>query len=170
MTRDLEHAKELAESANAAKDRFLAVVSHELRTPLSAILGYTGLISERVSDDEVEKYLQIIRHNGDYLLDIINDILDLSKIEAGKFEIESERFDPSLTIEDVKKIMEVRASEKGLLLQVQYDTPIPQVIESDPKRLKQVLINLVGNAIKFTQEGRVEIRIRYAKTNICSLM
>ena len=163
VTEDLEHAKELAESANAAKDRFLAIVSHELRTPLSAILGYTGLISERVSDEEVERYLQIIRHNGDYLLEIINDILDLSKIEAGKFEIESEQIDPSMTIEDVKKIMEVRAAEKGLALQVRYDTPIPQSIVSDPKRLKQVLINLVGNAIKFTQEGRVEIRIRYVE-------
>ncbi len=163
VTADLERAKEVAESASAAKDRFLAVVSHELRTPLSAILGYAGLISERISDEEVDKYLQIVRRNGDYLLEIINDILDLSKIEAGKFEIESERFDPAGVIEDVKKIMEVRAAETGLPLLICYDTPIPQTIHSDPKRLKQVLINLVGNAIKFTQQGQVEIRVRYVE-------
>ena len=102
-----------------------------------------------------------IQRNGDYLLGIINDILDLSKIEAGKLDIESERFQPARLIEDVRSIMEVRAKDGGLSLEVKYDGKLPKVIESDAKRFKQVLINLVGNAIKFTHEGKVKIRVRY---------
>ena len=155
----LRQSEQRAQAANASKSEFLANMSHEIRTPMTAILGYCELLREMIDGDEAREHLQTIRRNGDYLLDIINDILDLSKIEAGKFEVQCERFDPSRVIEDVRSIMEVRASEKGLALEVEYDGKLPQVVESDPKRLKQILINLVGNAIKFTREGRVRIRV-----------
>ncbi|TWU44205.1 Autoinducer 2 sensor kinase/phosphatase LuxQ [Novipirellula aureliae] len=157
----LRESEQRAQAANAAKSEFLANMSHEIRTPMTAILGYADLLKEFVHAEEAKQYLQTIRHNGNYLLEIINDILDLSKIEAGKFEVERERFDPTRVIEDVRSIMDVRAQESGLTLTVEYDGKLPQVIESDAKRLKQVLINLVGNAIKFTREGRIQIRVRF---------
>lgn len=158
---ELERARAAAEAASASKSAFVANMSHEIRTPMTAILGYTDLIREHVTSEEAVEHLQTVRRNGDYLLEIINDILDLSKIEAGKLDIESERFHPAHVIEDVRRIMEVRANEGGLELQVEYVGSLPQLIESDGKRLKQILINLVGNAIKFTRQGGVNIRVRY---------
>ncbi|WP_372894438.1 response regulator [Stieleria sp.] len=157
--RDLLHTAQLA---NESKSEFLANMSHEIRTPMTSILGYAELLTDLVEDEKAVGYLATIRRNGNFLLGIINDILDLSKIEAGKFEIDSERFDPARVIEDVRSIMEVRAYEKGLKLDVDYRGRIPQFIESDAKRLKQILINLVGNAIKFTQRGRVGIVVESA--------
>ncbi|WP_404309000.1 PAS domain S-box protein [Neorhodopirellula lusitana] len=157
----LRESEKLAQIANRSKSEFLANMSHEIRTPMTAILGYSELLRELVDAEEAKQYLQTIRRNGDYLLDIINDILDLSKIEADKFEVDRERFDPRRVIEDVRSIMEVRASENGLTLEVEYLGKLPQFIESDAKRLKQILINLVGNAVKFTREGRVSIRTRF---------
>ncbi|QDV67992.1 Autoinducer 2 sensor kinase/phosphatase LuxQ [Rosistilla carotiformis] len=157
----LQEARAVAVAANESKSAFLANMSHEIRTPMTAILGYTELLADLVEDEEAKRHLQTIRHNGDYLLDIINDILDLSKIEAGKLDVECERFDPHRLIEDVRSIMEVRAQEEKLKLTVTYDGKLPKLISSDAKRLKQILINLVGNAIKFTLEGRVEIRVRF---------
>tara|TARA_R110002072_G_scaffold13163_2_gene55593 strand:- start:3446 stop:9706 length:6261 start_codon:yes stop_codon:yes gene_type:complete len=158
---NLKKAKRVAEAANRSKSEFVANMSHEIRTPMTAILGYADMVQDRVDDDETRGYLQTIRRNGAYLLEIINDILDLSKIEAGKLEIDTERFEPARVVEDVRSIMEVRASDGGLKLEVDYATPIPNVIESDAKRLKQILINLVGNAIKFTKEGGVRIEVAY---------
>ncbi len=157
----LRESEQRALRANKSKSEFLANMSHEIRTPMTAILGYADLLSEYVQDDEGRQHLSTIRRNGDFLLDIINDILDLSKIEAGKLEFVPEHFSPQSVIEDVRSIMEVRASENGLSLDVEYETDLPLEVESDAKRLKQILINLVGNAIKFTKEGGVRITIAY---------
>jgi two-component system, chemotaxis family, CheB/CheR fusion protein len=146
-----------AHLANAAKSEFLANMSHEIRTPMTSILGYAELMADLVDNEEALRYLATIRRNGDFLLGLINDILDLSKIEAGKVDIDIERFDPVRVIEDVRSIMEVRANEKGLELNVEIKNPASKFIESDAKRLKQILINLVGNAIKFTRRGFVKI-------------
>ncbi len=157
---ELRENERLANEASKSKSQFLANMSHEIRTPMTAILGYADLLQDFIDHDEAKQYLQTIRRNGAYLLDIVNDILDLSKIEAGKLDIEAERFDPCQLMEDVRGIMEVRAAERGLDLAVEYDGKLPHTIISDAKRLKQILINLVGNAIKFTSEGRVQIRVR----------
>ncbi|TWU15820.1 PAS domain S-box protein [Allorhodopirellula heiligendammensis] len=161
---ELKEARAIAEAANESKSAFLANMSHEIRTPMTAILGYADLLSDLVNNDDAHQHLETIRRNGDYLLEIINDILDLSKIEAGKLEVDCGRFEPHRLVEDVLRIMEVRAKEGGLSLAVQYDGRLPKVIQSDEKRLKQILINLIGNAIKFTREGGVRIRIRYHRS------
>ncbi|MCM2374299.1 response regulator [Aporhodopirellula aestuarii] len=155
-----------AQLANASKSEFLANMSHEIRTPMTSILGYAELMTGLIENEEALGYLATIRRNGDFLLGIINDILDLSKIEAGKFDIDIERFDPARVIEDVRRIMEVRASEKGLKLDVKFAGAIPQFIESDAKRLKQILINLVGNAIKFTKSGSVKITVEFERNAV----
>ncbi len=159
----LEQARAIAEAANKSKSEFLANMSHEIRTPMTAILGYTDLIAEKINDEETAQHVQTIRRNGDFLLDIINDILDLSKIEAGKFEISQQRFSPQHLVEDVRSIMDVRASANNIDLIVKYRGTIPDQVESDPKRLRQILINLVGNAIKFTPSGSVELVVCYEK-------
>ncbi|MEP0428165.1 PAS domain S-box protein [Rhodopirellula bahusiensis] len=156
----LRESERRATEASASKSAFLANMSHEIRTPMTAILGYAELLQDLIHDSEGQHHLQTIRRNGDYLLDIINDILDLSKIEAGKLDVENEAFDPAHLIEDVRSIMEVRATEAGLELTVNYGQKIPSQIRSDSKRLKQVLINLVGNAIKFTPDGNVRLVVR----------
>lgn len=156
----LQDARAQAVAASESKSEFLANMSHEIRTPMTAILGYADLLREYISAPEAISHLSTIRRNGDYLLDIINDILDLSKIEAGKLEMQRERFDPTRLVEDVRSIMEVRATENNLRLEVVYDGRIPAQIESDGKRLKQILINLVGNAIKFTPQGEVKLVVR----------
>lgn len=158
----LRESERRAHEASASKSAFLANMSHEIRTPMTAILGYSELLRELVDNDEAKQHLQTIRRNGDYLLAIINDILDLSKIEAGKLDVESERFEPYRLIDDVRSIMELRAEEGGLRLEIEYTGKLPKVIQSDAKRLKQILINLVGNAIKFTRKGRVQIRVSYS--------
>ncbi len=162
----LRKQKRIAESANASKSEFVANMSHEIRTPMTAILGYAELLGELVHNDEARKHLNTIRRNGDYLLEIINDILDLSKIEAGKLDVDEERFEPHRLIEDVRSIMEVRAIEGGLKLDIEYDGEIPKIIQSDAKRLKQILINLIGNAIKLTHEGGVTIKVAYEASHI----
>ncbi len=156
----LEEARAQAEAANHSKSTFLANMSHEIRTPMTAILGYTDLIGDRIDDEETLEHVRTIRRNGDFLLDIINDILDLSKIEAGKLDITPQRFSPVELVEDVRSIMEVRATERGIRLDVEYCGLIPAQIDSDPIRLRQILINLVGNAIKFTPAGEVTIVVR----------
>ncbi len=160
----LDEARAKAESSNESKSAFLANMSHEIRTPMTAILGYVDLLKDLINHDDGRRYLQTIRNNGYFLLDIINDILDLSKIEAGKLEIECERFEPQRLIDDVKGIMEIRAKEGGLMFEVHYEGRLPRIIHSDAKRLKQILINLVGNAIKFTHQGKVQIRVQFDAT------
>lgn len=157
----LQEARAAAEAANESKSAFLANMSHEIRTPMTAIIGYAELLDSLVKDPEARGHLQTIRRNGDFLLGIINDILDLSKIEANKLDIDSGQFSPAGLVEDVRSVMDVRATESGLELKVDYNGEIPAVIESDPKRLKQILINLVGNAVKFTRDGEVRIIVQY---------
>lgn len=151
----------IAGLANRAKSAFIAHISHEIRTPMTAVLGYAALLEEQESDPEKLEYLQAIRRNGSFLLEIINDILDLSKIEAGKMELDRVRFSPHKLVEEVRTMMEGRALEKKLNFFVEFEGPLPEEIESDPRRLKQILVNLLGNAIKFTASGRVYLRVRF---------
>lgn len=157
----LRDARELAETANRSKSEFLANMSHEIRTPMTAILGYVDLLRENAADGETREYVETIRQNGLYLLDIINDILDLSKIEAGRVELVVEPFSPLQLVEDVRGIMSVRAAENQIGFEVKCHERIPKRISADQKRLKQILINLVGNAIKFTDQGTVTLSVYY---------
>ena len=158
----LYEARRRAEASARSKSEFLANMSHEIRTPMTAILGYTDLLLEQCAhDDDAQQPLGIIKRNGEFLLQIINDILDVSKIEAGRIEIERLRCRPMEVVSDVQILMQVRADEKQFPLRVEYDGPIPETVETDPTRLRQILINLVGNAIKFTEEGSVRIVVRY---------
>ena len=158
----LVNAQSQAEAANAAKSEFLANMSHEIRTPMTAILGYTELLASESDNAEGAalrlEYVETIRRNGQHLLDIINDILDLSKIEAGKMSVEQIEVDPLQVVLEVVSLMDVRASAKGLKLEAIFDTAMPKHIRTDPVRLRQVLVNLIGNAIKFTEVGRVIVR------------
>ncbi|MCB9940642.1 MAG: PAS domain S-box protein [Planctomycetaceae bacterium] len=157
----LRASERRAQEASLSKSEFLANMSHEIRTPMTAVLGYTDLLASRESEPEKLDYLRTIKRNGNFLLDIINDILDLSKIEAGKMELMPEVFALQQVLADVRSMMDVRAKEKELDFRVEFDGLIPSKIESDPKRLKQILVNLTGNAIKFTQKGSVRLTVKY---------
>ncbi len=157
----LELSYAAARAANRAKSEFLANMSHEIRTPMTAIIGYADLLLDAgTTEQERTTYVQTIRRNGEHLLAIINDILDLSKIEAGKMTVEVVPCSPDQVIADVVSLMRVRAREKKLSLQVTYATPIPETIHTDPTRLRQILINLVSNAIKFTAAGEIRVTAR----------
>jgi signal transduction histidine kinase/CheY-like chemotaxis protein len=153
-------AKEAAEAANRFKSMFFANISHEIRTPLTAINGFAELLlnSER-TDEQRTTDAGIIRRNGEHLLSLINDILDLSKIEAGKMSVDRILSCPAKIVGDVCSLMRHRATEKGLTLDVSFNGSIPKLIKTDPTRLRQVLINLISNAIKFTKEGSVSLAV-----------
>ena len=159
--RCLTDVTEKAQAATRAKTEFLANMSHEIRTPMTAILGYADILNERLVDGESREALGIIREHGRYLLQIINDILDLSTIEAGRMELNFTRVSIFQLLHHVQELMRVRAHEKGLSLIVDYPEHLPAVVRTDPVRLRQILINLVSNAIKFTQRGGVRIRPIY---------
>ncbi|MBN2024099.1 MAG: response regulator [Pirellulales bacterium] len=156
----LERFSEAAEVANRAKSAFLANMSHEIRTPMTAVLGYADVLLESLADPEQLAAAGAIRRNGQHLLDLINDILDVSKIEAGKFNVETIACSPVRVVAEVVSLMRIRAEEKNLPLEVQYVGPIPETIHSDPTRLRQILFNLLGNAIKFTDAGLVRLVVR----------
>ncbi len=156
--RQLEVARAAAESANHAKSAFLAHMSHEIRTPMTAIMGFTEILQEsQLSKEERATAITTIRRNCEHLLAVINDVLDLSRIEAGKMSLEQVSVSPISVIEQVASLMGVQAVAKSLELRVVYASAMPERIQSDPTRLAQMLINLVGNAIKFTQAGTVTL-------------
>lgn len=146
-----------AEAANIAKSEFLANMSHEIRTPLTAILGFSETLLDSLQDPKNQDAASTIKRNGEHLLGIINDILDLSKVESGKMTIETIRQNPMQIIADVASLMKVKADGAGLVLGFEYLGEIPQTIQTDPTRLRQILINLIGNAIKFTEVGGVRL-------------
>jgi PAS domain S-box-containing protein len=158
---ELKRAKEEAQAASAAKSAFLANISHEIRTPMTAILGYADLLQDdSLSPEQREKFIDTIRRSGRHLLVLINDILDLSKIEADKVLVESLECDPMLIVSEVTVLMEGRARSRGLAFTVNSAPSLPRNILTDPTRTRQILMNLLDNAIKFTRAGAVEFHIR----------
>jgi signal transduction histidine kinase/CheY-like chemotaxis protein/HPt (histidine-containing phosphotransfer) domain-containing protein len=158
---DAESARAAADAASRAKSGFLANMSHELRTPLTAIMGYAELLlSPATTDAERIANAETIRRNGEHLLGVLNDILDLSKIEAGKMTVEATLCDLPGLLLDVASLMRVRAVERGLDFELALDSPVPERVVSDELRLRQILLNLVGNAVKFTPKGGIKIRAR----------
>lgn len=161
----LQRAEALAQAASQAKSEFLANMSHEIRTPLTAVLGCADTLFPHLSNEEHREMVQMIRRQGRLLLGILNDVLDLSKIEAGRLEIDREACSIVAIIEDVRSLLQPQASEKGLELRTEYASMMPVVVETDPLRIRQVLVNLVGNAIKFTNQGHVSI-VAYCDVDI----
>lgn len=161
--KQLQDATHAARAANTAKSQFLANMSHEIRTPLNGILGFADILArdEDCSAEDRRDYVATIRRSGRHLLTLINDILDLSKIEAGQMQFEKVECSPHQVLAEVASVLRAQAREKGLLLDYRWETAIPSGVVTDPARVKQLLMNLVGNAVKFTEQGRVDIKASF---------
>jgi PAS domain S-box-containing protein len=162
---ELATAREGAEAASKSKSEFLANMSHEIRTPMTAILGFAEMLLQKNAEECAEiGCVQIIRRNAAHLLELINEILDLSKVEAGQMTVERAACDLPSLLSEIISLMRPRALEKGLGFGVTFQGPIPRLIQTDPLRLRQILVNLIGNALKFTESGRIDLRIMEGAT------